>query len=321
LYAFDATGNTNCTGGPPTKTCTPLWTAKTNDDTTPPTVDNGIVYVGDVGSSVLAFDAAGIKNCTGVAPTKTCQPLWRAVDLANSHTPPAVANGMVYVGSNDGTLYAFDATGNTNCTGGPPTKLCTPLWEDPVDHGALFTEGPAVADGVVYIGSSKDTLYAFDAAGDTNCTGGPPTKTCAPLWTATAGSDLDISAPAVVNGVLYIGSFDRNLYAFDATGNTNCTGGPPTKTCVPLWTTTASNGTFSSPAVENGLVFIGSSDHNLYAFDAAGNINCTGGPPTKTCAPLFPGTTGGLIESSPTPAGTVVYVASNDGKLYAFGLP
>jgi hypothetical protein len=63
----------------------------------------------------------------------------------------------------------------------------------------------------VYVGSYDHKLYAFDAAGSTNCSGNPPT--CSPLWTATTGSVL-VSSPAVANGVVYVGSFDRNLYAF-----------------------------------------------------------------------------------------------------------
>ena len=38
-------------------------------------------------------------------------------------------------------------------------------------------------------------------------------------WTATTGAAVH-SSPAVVNGVVYVGSADGNLYAFDATGNT-----------------------------------------------------------------------------------------------------
>jgi outer membrane protein assembly factor BamB len=36
-------------------------------------------------------------------------------------------------------------------------------------------------------------------------------------WTALISGS---SSPAVVNGVVYVGSADGNLYAFDATGNT-----------------------------------------------------------------------------------------------------
>ena len=68
--------------------------------------------------------------------------------------------------------------------------------------------------------------------------------TCAPLWTATTGGPI-IGSPAVGNGKVYIGSDDNKLYAFDAAGNTNCTGSP--KTCTPLWTATTGDNVQSSP--------------------------------------------------------------------------
>jgi len=78
-----------------------------------------------------------------------------------------------------------------------------------------------------------------------------------PLWTATTGATI-FSSPAVANGVVYIGSYDRKLYAFKATG---C--GQPT--CSPLWTTTTASMIISSLAVADGVVYVGSY-HNLYAF-------------------------------------------------------
>jgi hypothetical protein len=74
----------------------------------------------------------------------------------------------------------------------------------------------------------------------------------------------------------------------------------------------------SSPAVANGVVYVGSEDTKLYAFDAAGTTNCSGTP--KTCNPLFTAATGGGVDSSPAVANSVVYVGSGDHKLYAFGL-
>src|SRR5439155_14154109 len=131
--------------------------------------------------------------------------------------------------------------------------------------GNAITSSPAVAGGVVYVGSYDDNLYAFDAAGATNCSGGPPTATCAPLWTGATG-DFIISSPAVAGGVVYVGSRDDNLYAFDAAGTTRCSGGPPTKTCTPLWTAATGDWVDSSPAVVGGTVYVGSDDHKLYAF-------------------------------------------------------
>jgi outer membrane protein assembly factor BamB len=53
-------------------------------------------------------------------------------------------------------------------------------------------------------------------------------------------------------------------------------------------------------------VFAGSADHHLYAFDG------------RVGGVLWTGLTGGPIHSSPTVSNGVVYVGSDDGKLYAF---
>ncbi len=128
-----------------------------------------------------------------------------------------------------------------------------------------------MANGVVYASGVDDKLYAYDANGTTNCSGTP--KTCSPLWTATLGTTTSDSSPAVVGGVVYVGSNDSKLYAFDANGNTNCSGVP--KTCSPLWTAATPNPfNFSSPAVANGVVYAGSSD--LEAFDANGTTQLLG---------------------------------------------
>jgi peptidoglycan/xylan/chitin deacetylase (PgdA/CDA1 family) len=163
------------------------------------------------------------------------------------------------------------------------------LWTTTVVGGP---SSPAVSGGVEYVGSSDDKLYAFDAAGATNCSGSP--KTCAPLWTAAAGGS---GSPAVANGAVFTG-----VGAFDAAGSTNCSGSP--KTCQPLWTFAGASG---DPAVANGMVYVGSSDNHVYAFDAAGATNCSGSP--KTCQPLWSATVGGVV-TSPAVANGVVYVSS-----------
>jgi outer membrane protein assembly factor BamB len=294
-------------------------------------VANGVVYVGSLDGKLYAFSAAaGSTNCTttGTPPVKTCTPLWTGTIGHGTYSSPSVANGVVYVGSGNGKLYAFStAAGSTNCTttGTPPTKTCTPLWTGAT--GSYAYSSPAVAGGVVYVGSEDHKLYAFStAAGSTNCitTGTPPTKTCTPLWTGATTGVIVYSSPAVAGGVVYVGSEDGKLSAFSAAaGSTNCTttGTPPVKTCTPLWTGATGYGVDSSPAVANGVVYVGSGDNKLYAFSAAaGSTNCmtTGTPPIKTCTPLRTVATGSAVYSSPAVANGVVYVGSYDGKLYAF---
>ena len=58
----------------------------------------------------------------------------------------------------------------------------------------------AVANGVVFIGSKDDYVYALDA------------KTGGKIWTYKTGADVE-SFTSVANGVVYIGSNDDYIYA------------------------------------------------------------------------------------------------------------
>jgi hypothetical protein len=69
--------------------------------------------------------------------------------------------------------------------------------------------------------------------------------------------------------------------------------------------------------VAAGRVYVGSSDHSLYAFDAAGSAGCTAGT-TRSCPPLWTAPTAGAVSSSPAVSGGEVYVGSDDSNLYAF---
>jgi outer membrane protein assembly factor BamB len=210
------------------------------------------------------------------------------------NSSPAVADGVVYVGSEDGKLYAY-AVG---CASGGGS--CTPLWT--ATTGSGIVSSPAVADGVVYVGSDDHKLYAY-AIG---CASGG--GSCTPLWTATTAYKI-YSSPTVADGVVYIGSEDRMLYAY--TVGCNSGGG----SCTPLWTAATGTGIWSSPAVANGVVYIGSTDGKLYA----NAVGCASGG--GSCTPLWTATTGGYIHSSsPAVANGVVYVGSYDGKLYAYAV-
>jgi serine/threonine-protein kinase len=67
--------------------------------------------------------------------------------------------------------------------------------------GRTVHSSPAIANGVLYIGSYDNKMYALDAS------------TGAELWSYATGKAV-LSAPAVVNGVLYTASEDFNVYTF-----------------------------------------------------------------------------------------------------------
>ncbi|MDQ1511718.1 MAG: eukaryotic-like serine/threonine-protein kinase [Actinomycetota bacterium] len=314
LRVFDAAGKTKCSGPP--KVCTPLWsTTVPGQDGSTPTVAGGMVYAQD-GSVLDAFSANGTTNCSG-SLNRICQPLWTASLGGNnvSYSSPVVAKGfggnVVFATNNTGVLYGFSANGTTGCTGSA-TKTCQPIWSARFSAGASNTT-PVVDNGVVYIGSPDKHLYAFDAAGTTNCTG-TTTKSCTALWTGAVASAIGCgAAPAVANGIVYIGTCANQLSAF-STSTTSCTS-TTTKTCQPLWTATTALIT-ASPVVANGIVYVGRA--GISAFSADGTTNCGNIP--KTCQPLWKTApfTGNTVNASPAIANGVLYVAYGNGLLYAY---
>jgi outer membrane protein assembly factor BamB len=75
--------------------------------------------------------------------------------------------------------------------------------------------------------------------------------------TGCSGSVCGGSSPAVADGVVYVGSYDGNVYAFNAA------------TGVKIWSFPTGGEVFSTPAVVNGMVDFGSDDHNVDALNAA----------------------------------------------------
>jgi outer membrane protein assembly factor BamB len=262
--------------------------------------------------SMFMQDAAhtGTSRDTSLTATDVANGLtetWRS-DLGTFpqdtiSSSPVVANGVAYVGTSDGRLMAFDAAGNTNCSGSGP-RTCQPLWSAQLGNQAI-TSTPAVANGVVYVGTQFGFLEGFDASGST-CGGAP--KVCFPMWQSVQIGAIK-SSPVVANGKVYIGSNDTDLYSFLVAGNGcsfNC----------PIASAYRTNGAvISSPAVANNLVYVGSQDQNLYAFDARGVQGCD---IERQCQPLWVGPTGGTVQSSPSVAGGRVFVGSADSKLYTF---
>jgi PQQ-like domain len=336
VQAFSAAGSENCSGTP--KVCAPLWATSTNNSTGPaftpglgsPVVANGVLYVpgyGDGiapslgGAYVTAFSAAGTTGCSGT-PT-ICVPMWTTTGLPASSAndgSPAIADGVLYI-ANGATLDAFDATGSAGCSGTP--KVCAPLWTGAMSGNETSTAPPAVADGIVYVDNALSGLYAFDATGTKNCSASATGKTCAPLWNAP--SVPDGSALAVANGVVY-DTGSGKLAAFDATAPTNCPGTGTVQTCTraPLWTSAALTSGYltSSPTVANGVVYVSSSGGGMYAYDAAGSLDCSVSGTAKACSPLWaaagPGVTGG---GSPAVVNGVLFVnVTGNGTIYAYSL-
>jgi len=87
----------------------------------------------------------GNADANGTLPGDTLQWTFHTGNLVTSS--PAIAGTEIYVGGQDGHLYAIDRmTGEK-------------LWD--IAAGDKITSSPAVAGGMIYIGSEDGKLYAF----------------------------------------------------------------------------------------------------------------------------------------------------------------
>jgi len=102
-------------------------------------VAGGLVYAGTAEGSVDGLIWA-IDTATGSTE-------WTTDFVGPTHSSPAVANGVLYVGGADG-LYAFDAS-----TGA--------LLKKTASVGSGFDGAPAVSDGMVFTSTADGTVYAF----------------------------------------------------------------------------------------------------------------------------------------------------------------
>jgi len=233
-----------------------------------PTVADGVVYAATTDDQVLALDAATGAKIWDVKPgggrgsgfystpsvvaghvyatslngqvyalrADTGATEWTFTTGAINSSSPAVSGGVVYLSSRNGFVYALDALTGTQ------------RWRTRYGTGILasFLSSPSVSGGVVYVGTNNDRrLLALNAA------------TGRQLWAARTGGAV-LSSPAVANGVVYVGSDDRNVYAYAANNGRR------------LWSARVSGAVDSGPVVSGGKVFAGTygdvGGGNVYAF-------------------------------------------------------
>jgi outer membrane protein assembly factor BamB len=142
---------------------------------------------------------------------------------------PLVYDVCVYVGSLDWYMYAIDAQAGWL------------VWKQRTD--GMISSSPAISEslGLVYIGTQKGSVYAFDY-----------TKGRI-VWTFTETQGAIGSSPVVTDEFVYIGSSDGYLYCLDARSGDL------------IWKFNAESGIVSTPAVWENLVFTTARNGRVYA--------------------------------------------------------
>jgi outer membrane protein assembly factor BamB len=234
-------------------------------------------------ASIWVYRTAGGINCTPAHANGTIyigddngwvyaltavtgQLRWKHFIGGEVWSRPAVSDGMLYIGSTDHNVYALYAA----------TGRVRWFYR----AGGKVESGPAVADGIVYVGSGDGKVYALSAL------------TGRVLWSHVSGPVQD--NPVVADGVVYVGSGNHQVYALSAvTGRV-------------LWTYPTRNGILSSPLVIGNTVYIGSLDGSVYALNAS-----TGG------VRWFYSTGTWIFFSGPVLASRTIYIANTKGMVYA----
>ncbi len=180
------------------------------------------------------------------------------------YSSPTIQDNKLYATSWNGDVVKIDiGSGNK-------------LWETNI--GWSSESSPIINDDMVFVGSSEGLFAINKETGDIK-------------WQKKLGSVS--SQPAFIDGFVYCGSHDGNVYAFDSKKGTL------------EWTYHTGNEIYSSPIIDNNILYVGSNDGYIYAIDIQNGKE------------KWSYETGGAVCSSPLVCDGVIYIGSWDNNLYA----
>jgi len=257
-----------------------IWSVTTTDPIySSPVVHDGKVFIGS-GDGKDAYLYALDEDYGGE--------IWKQKLLRVIPASPAVAYGKVFVYSyepNGGDLFALDE--NDGSIIWQRARIADGF------NGQRLGGTPAVADGMVFIGSPDEKLAAINES------------TGAEIWGTNLLGPIYSSSPAVAYGKVFVGGKNGKLVAFnESNGNA-------------IWINDIQGVTYTnaSPSVADGKVFIGSDEGYIFVFN---ETNQTPSLPSTTNL-IWSYTTGTEISSAPAIANGRVYFADMNGNLYSFG--
>ena len=177
-----------------------------------------------------------INSSTGDNATSALK--WKYDVGSDVVSTPAVYDGVVYVTTSRGKLYAFnDGSDNSTNDGGPS-------WVRNVGSGSLTS--PAVSTGTdgktyIHVGSADGRLYAYDSEGKLKW-----------FFRTWGWGDIESSPAVDGNGDIYFGSNDGNIYALYPDGSIK-------------WNYMTFSKVRSSPAIgPDNLLYVGCDNGYLY---------------------------------------------------------
>lgn len=234
--------------------------------------------------------SAQSSSATGLDFAPPVHLAWTYATQGPLRTSAAIVNGVAYVGSLDGWLYALEV--NTGRR----------LWRFPAEAGV--TGAPAVADGRIYFGTEGGEVYCVaPPAAD-----GPPAGRL--IWRYRVGAPVTASPLVSDSQLVLVGAADSYLYALErATGKLVwrlATGGPVVASVSKVSHRVPARVDSEGVATAKGLsAIVASADGKLYALDEVrGRV-------------IWSFATNGPITGTPVIREDRVYAANRSGSVYA----
>jgi len=287
-----------------------IWTFETGDDfvgasAATVSLDDGLVFTSS--NAVYAFDI------------ETGEEVWVYKSDANMGfvAPLALADGVLYAGGEDGSLYAFEpGSGDV-------------IWQaELTDSGLPVNGGPLVEDGTIYVTAWDGNAYVVDAeTGDVlgqqklgGMSYGQPAfadgyvvmsapspskgvmaieaETGDEAWTFDTDGTV-YTALAVADGVVYFGTDDGMLFAAELESGDE------------VWSMELDAPAGGPIAVADGVLYAANADAGLVAYDAeSGDELWT--------AEIDGDNPGGVAVTETEDGDRLILVGDGDGMLHAF---
>ncbi len=230
---------------------------------TPAIANDGTIYIGSDSDNLFAINPDGTQKW-----------VFNTAGFNIRSTPAIATDGTVYIASDDDNLYALNSANGSvvwsfllggDVEGGLAIDSDgsiiaavdvassqgavfainpdgTEKWSTTV--GGRILSSPAIANNTIYFGTKDiSQLIALNATNGSQ------------LWSFTAG-DIILSSPTIdINGAIYFGSFDDNIYVLNPDGTQKY----KFDTGANVW----SSGVIGT----DGTLYIGGYDNMLHAFE------------------------------------------------------
>jgi outer membrane protein assembly factor BamB len=225
---------------------------------------------------------------------------WQFQTKGKIFATPVIANGIVYVGSEDSCLYAIDQN-----SGKLKWKFNT--------KGNVYSSA-IVFNNMVFFGSYDGYYYALNVKNGRVIwkfkTGGEKHIAAKGLWTMKPDSlymddlfDFFLSSPVIdsANGNVCFGSSDGNVYALNA------------KKGAVVWKVKTGGPIHAAPLLHKGVLYIGSWDFNIYAINAKdGSVKWKFKTNEHPVIHVLEG-----IQAAPIADDSLIYIGTRDAFFYA----